>query len=88
VSKLLLPEQQQFHLEFAHEMLECANRDLEVLKIVISADELWVYGYDQETKAQSSQWKHPKSPRPKKAQQVRSNVKVILFFLIPGCCAS
>ena len=40
------------------------------------------YGYDVETKAQSSQWKHTESPRPKKARQVRSNVKVLLtvFF--------
>jgi histone-lysine N-methyltransferase SETMAR len=49
---------------------------------VITGDESWVYGYDPETKAQSSKWKHPSSPRPKKAQQVRSNVKVLLtvFF--------
>ena len=32
--------------------------------------------------SQSSQWKHSSSPRPKKARQVRSNVKVMLtaFF--------
>jgi len=41
-------------------------------------DESWVYGYDPETKAQSSQWKSPESPRPKKARQSRSNVKVML----------
>ncbi|UYV77233.1 hypothetical protein LAZ67_15000198 [Cordylochernes scorpioides] len=42
----------------------------------------WVYGYDVETKAQPSQWKLPHEPRPKKARQVRSNVKVLLtvFF--------
>jgi histone-lysine N-methyltransferase SETMAR len=41
-----------------------------------------VYGYDPETKVQSSQWKHSSSPRPKKAQQVGSKVKVLLtvFF--------
>ena len=44
--------------------------------------ESWVYGYDVETKAQSSQWKHTESPRPKKARQVRSNVKILftVFF--------
>ncbi|UYV79128.1 hypothetical protein LAZ67_17001194 [Cordylochernes scorpioides] len=49
---------------------------------VITGDEAWVYGYDVETKAQSSQWKLPHEPRPKKARQVRSNVKVLLtvFF--------
>ena len=54
----------------------------DLLKKVITGEESWVYGYDVETKAQSSQWKHTKSPRPKKARQVRSNVKVLLtvFF--------
>ena len=53
-----------------------------MLKKVITGDESWVYGYDVGTKAQSSQWKHTESPRPKKARQVRSNVKVLLtvFF--------
>ena len=35
-------------------------------------------GYDIETKAQSFQWKRPEVPRPKKACQVRSNVKVFM----------
>ena len=36
----------------------------------------------QKPKFQFSQWEHPESPRPKKARQVRSNVKVMLtcFF--------
>ncbi|PNF42608.1 hypothetical protein B7P43_G01287 [Cryptotermes secundus] len=82
VPKLLSPEQQQLRLEVAQDMLECANRDPEFLKTVITGDESWVYGYDPETKVQASQWKHPTSPRPRRARQVRSNVKVILadFF--------
>ncbi|UYV69213.1 TCF4 [Cordylochernes scorpioides] len=56
--------------------------DPNLLQRVITGDEAWVYGYDVETKAQSSQWKLPHEPRPKKARQVRSNVKVLLtvFF--------
>ncbi|PNF42543.1 hypothetical protein B7P43_G06927 [Cryptotermes secundus] len=52
------------------------------LNTVITGDESWVYGYDPESKMQSSQWKYPTSPRPEKARQVRSNVKVMLaiFF--------
>ena len=48
--------------------------------------EFHVSGYDPETKRQSSQWKHPESPRPKKARQVRSKIKVMLtvFFDIRG----
>jgi len=46
----------------------------------------WVYGYDPETKQQSSQWKSPRSPRKKKARQSRSttNSMLIVFFNIQG----
>jgi hypothetical protein len=49
---------------------------------VITGHETWVYGYDPETKVQSSQSKHSSSQRPKKAQRVWSKVKVLLtvFF--------
>jgi len=75
-------EQKQLPLEITQDMLDCVESDSNFLKTVITGDEPWVYGYDPETKAQSSQWKHPSSPRPKKARQVRSNVKVLLtlFF--------
>jgi hypothetical protein len=87
VTKLLSQEHQQLRLEVAWDMLECANGDPEFLKTVITGDETWVYGYDTETKAQSSQWKHSSSPRPKKAQRVWSKVKVLLFSLnIAGLC--
>jgi len=73
-------------LEVSQDMLDYANSDPEFLNIVTTGDDSWVYGYDPETKAQSSQWKHSTSPRPKKARQVRSNVKVMLtiFFSSRG----
>jgi hypothetical protein len=40
---------------------------------VIISDESWIYDYDPEAKQQSSQWKGPNSPRPKK---VKATVKV------------
>ena len=46
------------------------NEDPDFLKRVITGDESLVYGYDVETKAQSSQWKTPEEPTPKKARQV------------------
>ena len=63
-------------------MLDLANHDPEFIKTIITGDEIWVYGYDPETKFRFSQWKHPESPWQKKARQVRSNVKVMLtcFF--------
>jgi histone-lysine N-methyltransferase SETMAR len=81
VPKLLSQEQQQLRLEVARDMLACANGDPEFLKTVNTCDVTWVYGYDLETKVQSSQWKHSSSPRPKIAQRVRSKVKVLLTVL-------
>jgi len=46
---------------------------------IITGDETCVYRYDLETKRQSLQWKSAESPRPKKARQVRSKVKVMLI---------
>jgi hypothetical protein len=45
-----------------------------------------VYGYDPEAKHKTSQWKSPNSPKPKKARQVRRNVKSVLIvvFKIQG----
>ena len=56
--------------------------DPNLLKLVITGDESWIFGYDIETKAQSSRWKRPGEPRPKKVRQVCSNVKILLtvFF--------
>ncbi|UYV60716.1 hypothetical protein LAZ67_1002020, partial [Cordylochernes scorpioides] len=82
VPKLLECDQKQHRMNIANEMLDSVRDDPNLLQRVITGDEAWVYGYDVETKAQSSQWKLPHEPRPKKARQVRSNVKVLLtvFF--------
>ena len=82
IPKLLTEQQEELRVEIAQDMLDCANNDLEFMKIIITGDETWIYGYDPETKFQSSQRKHTESLRPKKARQVRSNVKVMLtcFF--------
>ncbi|UYV72414.1 hypothetical protein LAZ67_9003006 [Cordylochernes scorpioides] len=82
VPKLLNCDQKQHRMNIANEMLDSVRDDPNLLQRVITGDEAWVYGYDVETKAQSSQWKLPHEPRPKKARQVQSNVKVLLtvFF--------
>ncbi|UYV66495.1 hypothetical protein LAZ67_4001877, partial [Cordylochernes scorpioides] len=82
VPKLPNCDQKQHRMNIANEMLDSVRDDPNLLQRVITGDEAWVYGYDVETKAQSSQWKLPHEPRPKKARQVRSNVKVLLtvFF--------
>ena len=80
MAKLLAMEQKQLDVEVLQDVLDYTNSDPEFLKIVITGDESWVYGYNPETKAQSSQWKHSTSLRPNKGRQVRRNVKVMTVF--------
>jgi hypothetical protein len=47
-----------------------ANYNENIFKNVITGDETWVYGYDIETKQESSPWKSSASPHPKKTQEV------------------
>ena len=58
------------------------NEDATLLERLITGDESWIYSYDPETKAQSSQWKSPTSHRPKKARMSRSATKamIVTFF--------
>ena len=65
VLKLLTEQQEELQKEISEDMLNLANHDPEFIKTIITGDEIWVYGYDPETKFQSLQWKHPKLPRPK-----------------------
>ncbi|XP_026818412.1 protein GVQW3-like isoform X2 [Rhopalosiphum maidis] len=66
VPKLLSGEQKENRKQIATDLLECSESDDFFLKSIITGDETWVYGYDPETKVQSSQWKTLDSPRPKK----------------------
>ncbi|KAJ4427363.1 hypothetical protein ANN_24984 [Periplaneta americana] len=89
VRNLVMADRRLTVREIAEEvgdLLDTANTDPGFLNTVITGDESWVYGYDPGTKRQSSQWKHPESPRPKKARQVRSKIKVMLtvFFDVRG----
>lgn len=85
VPRLLTLEQKENRLTICQD-LKNRSADINFIKNIITGDETWVYGYDPETKLQSSQWKTKFSPRPKKARQVRSNVKtmLIVFFDIEG----
>ena len=66
VPKLLTEQQMERRKEISEDMLDLTNHDPEFIKAIITGDETWVYGYNPETKFQSSQWKHPESQRPKK----------------------
>jgi len=86
VPRLLTPEQKEHHVAICQELRHRAVDDPSFISRVITGDETWVYEYDPEAKQQSSQWKSPGSPRPKKARQSRSTTKsmLIMFFDIRG----
>jgi len=86
VPRLLTPEQKEHCVAICYELRQRAVDDPSFISRVITGDESWVYGYDPETKQQSSQWKSPGSPRPKKTRQSRSATKcmLIVFFDIRG----
>ena len=82
VPHLLADAQKENRVTVRQELFDRSNTDENFLKNVITGNETWVYGYDVETKVQSSQWMGKLLPRPKKARQSRSNVKVIFFLRV------
>ncbi|UYV77340.1 hypothetical protein LAZ67_15000550 [Cordylochernes scorpioides] len=60
-------------------MVEMFNSDPHWLKIVIMGDETSVYGYEPETKSQSSQRLEHGEPRFKKARMIKSKLKCLLI---------
>ena len=79
---LLLPEQKEYHAVLANDLIQTATNEPDFLKKVITRDKWWVYGYNLEMRAQSSQWESCGSPCPKKAQQSCSKIKTMftVFF--------
>jgi len=86
VPRILTADQKEQRVNVCAELRQLTSDDETFLSRVITCDESWVCGYDSETKQQSSQWKSPTSPRPKKIRQVKSNVKgmIITFFDVKG----
>ena len=86
VPRQMTSDQQAHCVQVCQDLLDHSENDKEFLSKIITGDESWVYGYDVETKVQSSQWTSKTSPRPKKACQVRSKIKVLLtvFFDASG----
>jgi hypothetical protein len=66
---LLSDGQKSRRLEVCEEIEQ--RVEMEPHHSIITGDEIWVYGYDPETKLQSSQWRSPSSPRPKKASPIK-----------------
>jgi hypothetical protein len=75
----LTQDQTEHRATACHELLQRAKNSATFFPSIIIGDESWVYGYDPETKKNVVTMKTPSSPRPKKARQVRSNVKTMLI---------
>jgi len=87
VPRLLTGDQKENRVEISQGPFANANGNENFLKNILT-DETWVYGYDVETKMQSSQWMGKGSPRPRKARMSRSKIQVLLvvFFLLERYC--
>ena len=68
VPRIPTADQKQQSVNVCTELRQLASDDETFLSRGITGDESWAYSYDPETKQQSSQWKSPTSPRPKKAR--------------------
>jgi hypothetical protein len=66
---------QQQGVNVCEERRQSASDDTTFLPRAINGDEGWIYGYDHETMQQSSEWKSPKSRRPKTVKQMTNKEK-------------
>jgi len=80
VPRQLSDDQKALRVSVCRELKQQPRDDPNFISNIITGDETWVHVYGPESKQQSSQWKPPNSPRPKKARQFRSNVKAMLIF--------
>jgi len=79
VPRLLTAEQKDDRVSICTDLCDRTHNDPSFMTSVITGDEFWLYGYDPETKQMSSQWKTASSPRPKKAWQMKSSIKMMLI---------
>jgi hypothetical protein len=69
--RLLTNDEKQRRVNMCLELREKTNEDptFTTIPMIIKGDESWIYGYDPETKQQSSQLKRPQSPSAQKRRQ-------------------
>ena len=79
VPRVLREDQKEIRCHDSREMVGLIYSDPVVLHALVTCDESWIYCYDQETKRQSSQWKHAGSPRPKKVRKCKSTHKLLMI---------
>jgi len=75
VPRVLTQDQKDSRVAICQELKETVKNDPTLLLNVITGDESIIYAYDPQTKLQSSQWKSPGSPRPKKARMQKKQIE-------------
>ena len=78
---MLADEHKQTRLQVAHTLLaQYEEKGDEFLQSVVTTDETWVHYFSSESKRASMQWRHPPSPKPKKAKTTFSSGKIMASF--------
>ena len=69
IPRMLTDEQKHTRLQVAHTLLaQYEEKGDEFLQSIVTTDETWVHYFTPESKTASMQWRHPSSPKPKKAK--------------------
>ena len=83
VPRLLTVDQKAHRVTSSSEFLSRYDAEGErFLNRIVTQDETWLWHYDPETKADSSVWKTPGTPPPKKARVLRSGGKHMFVFFM------
>lgn len=91
IPKMLTDEQKVERVRCCNQFLRRFHREGErFLRRIVTVDETWISLYEPETKSQSSMWKTPGSPSPKKFKVGPSARKqmFIVFFDVDGVILS
>jgi hypothetical protein len=59
VPKMLSAEQKELRQDICSDLLQHTKNEMDMLKLVITCDETWIFTYDPKTKRQSIHWKSP-----------------------------
>lgn len=84
VPRLLTAEEMNRRVAASINFLARHRRDANFLQKIITMDETWLHYFDPEGKRESSIWKTPNTPPPKKARQSKSLGKV-MFMVFLDC---
>lgn len=91
IPKMLTEEQKKQRVTCCQRFLDRVEREGQAfLERIVTVDETWISLYEPETKSQSTMWKTPGSPSPKKFKVSRSTKKqmFVMFFDVHGVILS